>query len=63
MVIEVRAGAALPASSQAHGKTAIDNKPTAHVCIGPQCSLPVTEPAQLAETIKVARNRHNQTEH
>jgi uncharacterized protein YyaL (SSP411 family) len=45
----------LPASSPAHGKTAIDGKPTAYVCLGPQCSLPVTEPAQLVETIKVGR--------
>jgi uncharacterized protein YyaL (SSP411 family) len=47
--------AALPASSPAHGKTAIDGKPTAYVCIGPQCSLPVTEPAKLVETVKAAR--------
>jgi uncharacterized protein YyaL (SSP411 family) len=47
--------AALPASSPAHGKTAIGGKPTAYVCIGPQCSLPVTEPAALVETIKPAR--------
>ena len=39
-----RGGESLPASSPAHGKTAIDGKPTAYVCIGPQCSLPVTEP-------------------
>ena len=48
VVQEVRAGeagaSALPESSPAHGKTAIDGKPTAYVCIGPQCSLPVTEP-------------------
>jgi uncharacterized protein YyaL (SSP411 family) len=59
VVQEVRAGEsdadAFPESSPAHGKTAIDNKPTAYVCIGPQCSLPVTEPAKLAETIKAAR--------
>jgi uncharacterized protein YyaL (SSP411 family) len=55
VVIEVRAGEQLPASSPAHGKTAIDGKPTAYVCFGPQCSLPVTEPAKLAETIKAAR--------
>jgi uncharacterized protein len=59
VVQEVRAGesgaGALPESSPAHGKTAIDNKPTAYVCIGPQCSLPVTEPAALAETVKAAR--------
>lgn len=52
----VRAGEALPSSSPAHGKTAIDGKPTAYVCIGPQCSLPVTEPAKLVETIKAARS-------
>ena len=46
---------ALPASSPAHGKTALDGKPTAYVCIGPQCSLPVTEPAALVETVKAAR--------
>ena len=47
VVQEVREGesgaSALPASSPAHGKTALDGKPTAYVCIGPQCSLPVTE--------------------
>jgi uncharacterized protein YyaL (SSP411 family) len=47
--------AALPASSPAHGKTAIEGKPTAYVCIGPQCSLPVTDPEKLVETIKAAR--------
>jgi uncharacterized protein YyaL (SSP411 family) len=59
VVQEVREGdslvSALPASSPAHGKTAIDGKATAYVCIGPQCSLPVTEPAALVETIKAAR--------
>jgi uncharacterized protein YyaL (SSP411 family) len=59
VVQEVRAGdslvSALPASSPARGKTAIDGKATAYVCIGPQCSLPVTEPAALVETVKAAR--------
>ena len=59
VVQEIREGAdgasTLPASSPAHGKTAIDNKPTAYVCLGPQCSLPVTDPAQLVETIRAAR--------
>ena len=55
VVQEVRAGEPLPASSPAHGKTAIEGKPTAYVCIGPQCSLPVTEPAALVETVKAAR--------
>ena len=55
VVQEVRTGEALPASSPAHGKAAITGKPTAYVCIGPQCSLPVTEPGKLVETIKAAR--------
>jgi uncharacterized protein YyaL (SSP411 family) len=55
VVQEIRAGESLPASSPAHGKTAIEGKPTAYVCIGPQCSLPVSQPAKLVETIKAAR--------
>jgi len=55
VVQEMREGESLPASSPAHGKTAIDGKPTAYVCIGPQCSLPVTDGAALVETIKAAR--------
>jgi hypothetical protein len=51
----VRAGESLPASSPALGKTAIDGKPTAYVCLGPQCSLPVTDAAKLVETIRAAR--------
>jgi hypothetical protein len=60
VVQEVRVGEGglvLPPSSPAHGKTAIDGKSTAYVCIGPQCSLPVTDPAALVETIKAARQR------
>jgi uncharacterized protein YyaL (SSP411 family) len=65
MVQEVREGTGgegreggagdLPQTSPAHGKTAIDGKPTAYVCLGPQCSLPVTDPAALVETVKQAR--------
>ncbi|MGH6793429.1 MAG: thioredoxin domain-containing protein, partial [Methyloceanibacter sp.] len=55
VVQEVREDESLPASSPAHGKTAIDGKPTAYVCLGPQCSLPVTDPTALVETVKTAR--------
>ena len=55
VVQEIRQGEALPASSSAFGKTAVDGKPTAYVCLGPQCSPPVTEPAKLVETIRSAR--------
>jgi len=52
---EVREGEALPSASPAHGKTAIDGKTTAYVCIGPLCSPPVTQPAALVETVETAR--------
>jgi uncharacterized protein YyaL (SSP411 family) len=66
MVQEVRVGTGgegredgagdLPRTSPAYGKTAIDGKPTAYVCIGPQCSLPVTDAAALVETVKASRH-------
>jgi uncharacterized protein len=49
------AGGALPESSPAQGKTAIGGKPTAYVCIGPQCSAPVTDPLALVEAVREAR--------
>ena len=55
VVQEIRDSGGIPASSPAHGKTAIDGKATAYVCIGPQCSAPVTEPSALIETVKSAR--------
>jgi uncharacterized protein YyaL (SSP411 family) len=55
VVQEIREGESLAPSSPAHGKTAIAGMPTAYVCIGPQCSMPVTEPAALVATVKEAR--------
>jgi uncharacterized protein len=55
VVLEVRPGETLPQSSVAFGRTAVDGKPTAYVCLGPQCSLPVTDAPSLIETIKTAR--------
>ena len=37
------------------GKTAIDGKPTAYACLGPQCSLPVTERDALLELLRQQR--------
>jgi uncharacterized protein len=37
------------------GKSAIDGKPTAYACLGPQCSLPVTEPEALVEVLRRQR--------
>jgi uncharacterized protein YyaL (SSP411 family) len=56
VIQEVKVGEILPASSPARGKAAIEGKPTAYVCVGPQCSLPVSEPAALIETAKAARH-------
>jgi uncharacterized protein YyaL (SSP411 family) len=55
VVQEVHESNEVPASSPAHGKTAIVGKATAYVCIGPQCSAPATEPSALVETVKSAR--------
>ncbi len=44
----VPAEAALPAAHPASGKGQIDGKATAYVCVGPVCSLPLTDPAALA---------------
>jgi hypothetical protein len=55
VVQEIAQGAALPASSPAFGKDTLDGKPTAYVCIGPLCSLPVTEPDALVAAVRVAR--------
>ncbi|XSG81757.1 MAG: thioredoxin domain-containing protein [Methyloligella sp. ZOD6] len=46
---------ALPKSSPAHGKTSVEGKPTAYVCIGPLCSPPVTEADKLVDAIKASR--------
>jgi uncharacterized protein YyaL (SSP411 family) len=37
------------------GKSMIDGKPTAYACLGPQCSLPVTEPEALVELLRKQR--------
>jgi hypothetical protein len=39
----------LPADHPAHGKEQIDGKPTAYVCTGMTCSLPVTDSAALKQ--------------
>ncbi len=37
------------------GKSAIGDRPTAYACLGPQCSLPVTEPDALVELLRKQR--------
>ena len=38
-----------------NGKSAIGGKATAYACLGPQCSLPVTEPEALVEVLRKQR--------
>ena len=38
---------ALPSGHPAQGKGQVDGKATLYVCVGPTCSLPVTEPAAV----------------
>ncbi|MBA5778913.1 thioredoxin domain-containing protein [Stappia sp. F7233] len=41
---------ALPASHPAHGKTAIDGRPTLYLCREGACSLPITDPSAIGES-------------
>ena len=40
-------GRDLPAGHPAHGKGLVDGRAAAYVCIGPVCSLPLTDPEKL----------------
>lgn len=46
--------ATLPAGHPAHGKASISGQPTAYVCHGETCSLPVTDPDALAGLLRQA---------
>ena len=37
------------------GKSTVGGKATAYACLGPQCSLPVTEPEALVEVLRKQR--------
>ena len=47
--------ATLPESHPAAGKTQTGGKPTAYVCLGPTCGLPVTTPGELIAALKATR--------
>jgi len=47
IVQAIAPGGDLPAGHPAVGKTQIDGRPTAYVCRGPTCSLPLTDPGAL----------------
>ena len=44
--------AKLPAGHPAAGKGPVEGRPTAYVCRGETCSLPVTDPTSLAKLIR-----------
>jgi uncharacterized protein YyaL (SSP411 family) len=54
-VHQVVAGTQVPRAGPLAGKTLVDGKPTAYACLGPQCSLPVTEPDALLELLRHQR--------
>jgi hypothetical protein len=54
-VQQVLPASGLPAAGPLAGKTAGGGKPTAYACLGPQCSLPVTEPEALVELLRQQR--------
>jgi len=55
VVISVPPGGSLPSDNPASGKGLVDGKPTAYVCEGPVCSLPINEPQTLLETLARVR--------
>jgi hypothetical protein len=46
---------AFPATHPAFGKTAVDGRPTAYICRGPVCSLPITDIESLRDNLHLAR--------
>jgi len=55
VVMSVPPGGSLPSNHPASGKGLVDGKPAAYVCEGPVCSLPITEPQTLLETLGQVR--------
>ncbi len=55
IVLTLPPGASLPVDHPASGKGLVDGKPAAYVCEGPVCSLPVTDPESLLETLARVR--------
>jgi hypothetical protein len=45
-----------PESSPAYGKCAIEGRATAYVCVGPQCSPPVTGADELLSALRLSRH-------
>jgi hypothetical protein len=41
----------LPAGHPAHGKALVEGRPTAYVCEGPVCSLPIVSSLELVDAL------------
>ena len=52
ILARVAPDAGLPASHPAHGKTMIDGRPAAYLCIGPVCSPPLVDPEALRAALR-----------
>jgi len=55
VLVTVSPGSSLPSNHPAAGKGLVDGKPAAYVCEGPVCSLPITDPQTLLETLARVR--------
>ncbi len=55
VIQHVRDGKQISGTSPAAGMQLKDSKPTAYVCIGPQCSAPINDPAELGDRIRALR--------
>ena len=51
IVTALAPGTALPQSHPAAGKTMVDGRPAAYVCVGPVCSPPHTDPEALRQAL------------
>jgi len=52
VLIRTADGASLPPSHPAYGKGPVDGKPTAYVCVGTTCSLPITDADELTAHLR-----------
>jgi len=55
VVLTLSPGQPLPANHPAFGKGLVNGKPAAYVCEGPVCSLPITGPETLLDTLARVR--------
>jgi len=51
VILSLPPGVSLPTNHPASGKGLVDGKPAVYVCEGPVCSLPITDPESLLETL------------